>query len=237
MIKRLYYKIGQRENFFYAFLYDAVKWLRYGMHIPPIGIIYGPVSFFHYWLQFIFRTIKKIVLDEPVFRYRCKKVGRNFLVSFKVPLTSPNLNMYFGDNCSISGYTTLGAAAIHEHPTLIVGNGTHIGYEVTISVGERVEIGDHCLIADRVFIADNNGHPTDPVARRLKQKVSPEAIKPVMIGNNVWIGYQSVILRGVTIGANSIVGANSVVIKDVPPNTIVAGNPATIVRTIENSAS
>lgn len=232
MIKRLYYKISQRENAFYSFLYDTAKWFRRGIHIPPIGIVYGPVSFFHYWAQFAFRTIKKIILDEPVFRYRCKKVGKNLLLSFKVPLTTPNLHMYFGDNCSINGYTTLGAAAIHGQPTLIVGNKTCIGYEVTISVGERVEIGDDCLIADRVFIADSNGHPTDPVSRRLKHKVCPEEIRPVKIGNNVWIGYQSVILRGVTIGDNSIVGANSVVTKDVPPDTIVAGNPAVIVRTL-----
>ena len=62
-----------------------------------------------------------------------------------------------------------------------------------------------------------------------------EEIKPIKIGNNVWIGYQSVILRGVTIGNNSIVGANSVVTKEVPPNTIVAGNPAVTVRTLNDT--
>lgn len=237
MIRGLYRKVSQRENAFYAFLYDTAKWVRRGIHIPPIRIIYGPVSFIHYWSQWIYWTIKKIVLDEPVFRYRCKKVGKNLLLSFKIPLTTSNLHMYFGDNCSINGYTTFGAAAIHETPTLIVGNDTHIGYEVTISVGERVEIGDNCLIADRVFIADNSGHPTDPQRRRLKQKVSPEEIKPVKIGNNVWIGYQGVVLKGVTIGDNSIIGANSVVTKDVPADTVVAGNPAVPVRCLKNVAS
>jgi acetyltransferase-like isoleucine patch superfamily enzyme len=237
MIKRLYRKISQRENAFYTFLYNAAKWVRGSVHIPPIGIIYGPVSFLHYWSIFVCRTLKKIFLDEPVFRYRCKKVGKNLLLSFKVPLTTPNLHMYFGDNCSINGYSTFGAAAINETPTLIVGNNTTLAYLVTISVGERVEIGDDCLIADRVFIADNHGHPLDPERRRKREKVFPEEIKPIKIGNNVWIGYQSAILRGVTIGDNSIVGANSVVTKDVPPNTVVAGNPARIVRTLNNAAS
>lgn len=237
MIRRLYRKISQRENTFYSFLYDASKWVRRGMHIPPIGIIYGPVSFIHYWLHWFFRIFKKILLDEPVFRYRCKSVGKNLLLSFKVPLTTPNLHMYFGDNCSINGYSTFGAAAINDNPILVVGNNTTLAYEVTISVGERVEIGDNCLIADRVFIADNHGHPVDPERRRQMTKVFPEEIKPVKIGNNVWIGYQSVILRGVTIGDNSIVGANSVVTKDVPPNTVVAGNPAAIVRTLKVTSS
>lgn len=237
MIKRMYRKISQRENVLYASLYDAAKWVRRGIHIPPIGIIYGPVSFLHYWLQLVFRTLKKIFVDEPVFRYRCKKVGKNLLLSFKVPLTTPNLLMYFGDNCSINGYSTFGAAAINENPTLVVGNNTTLAYLVTISVGERVEIGDDCLIADRVFIADNHGHPLDPERRRQRKKVLPEEIKPVKIGNNVWIGYQSAILRGVTIGDNSIVGANSVVTKDIPPNTIVAGNPARIVRTLNDATT
>jgi acetyltransferase-like isoleucine patch superfamily enzyme len=237
MIKRMYRKISQRENVVYALLYDVAKWVRRGIHIPPIGIIYGPVSFLHYWLLLVFRTLKKIFVDEPVFRYRCMKVGKNLLLSFKVPLTSPNLHMYFGDNCSINGYSTFGAAAINETPTLIVGNNTTLAYLVTISVGERVEIGDDCLIADRVFIADNHGHPLDPERRRQRKKVFPEEIKPVKIGNNVWIGYQSAILRGVTIGDNSIVGANSVVTKDIPPNTIVAGNPARIVRTLNDATT
>ena len=205
--------------------------------MPPIRIIYGPVSFIYYWLQWLFRTIKKIFFDEPVFRYRCKKVGKNLLLSFKVPLTTPNIHMYFGDNCAINGYSTFGAAAVNEHPTLVVGNNTHLGYLVTISVGERVEIGNDCLVADRVFIADNHGHPLDPERRRQRQKVLPDEIKPIKIGNNVWIGYQSVILKGVTIGDNSIVGANSVVSKDVPANAVVAGNPAVIVRTLKNAAS
>ena len=232
MIERLYRKISQRENAFYASLYDAAKWIRRGIHIPPFGIIYGPVSFLHYWGILFLRTLKKILLDEPLFRYRCKKIGKNFMLSYKVPLTTPNLHIYFGDDCSINGYTTLGAAAINEKPTLIVGNGTDIGYEVTISVADRVEIGDNCLIADRVFIADNSGHPINPESRQQRQKVPLHEIKPVKIGNNVWIGYQSVVLKGVTIGDNSIVGANSVVTKDVPANVIVAGNPAVVVRSL-----
>jgi len=145
MINQLYRKISQRENALYAFLYDTAKRIRRGVSIPPFRIIYGPVSFLHYWLFLVFRTLKKIFLDEPIFRYRCKKVGKNLLLSYKVPLTTPNLCMYFGDDCSVNGYSTFGAAAILDAPTLIVGNRTTLAYQVTISVGKRVEIGDDCL--------------------------------------------------------------------------------------------
>lgn len=237
MIARLYNNISQRTNKFYSLLYIIIKGLRSGLHVPAIGIVYGPVSFLHYWSIWSFRAFKKVLVDEPVFRYRCKKVGKNFLLLYKVPLTTPNLHIYLGDNCSVNGYTTFSAASIHEKPVLIVGNNSHIGYEVSISVAERVEIGDNCLVADRVFIADNHGHPIDPERRRLRQRVNLDEISPVRIGNNVWIGYQSVILKGVTIGDNSIIGANSVVTKDVPSNTVVAGNPAVIIKTLADPAS
>ncbi len=235
MIKNIYRKISQKENVFYAFIYDLVVWVRRDMHIPPFKIIYAPLSFLYYWGCFFLRVAKKLFLDEPIFRYRCNAVGKNLLLTFKVPVTSPNINIYIGDNCSICGYSTFGAAAINQNPTLVIGNNTTIGYQVTISVGERIEIGDDCLIADRVFIADGHGHPLDPERRRQRKKVLPEEIRPVKIGNNVWLGYQSVILRGVTIGNNSIVGANSVVTKDTPPNTVVAGNPAVIVGTLTDT--
>lgn len=232
MIKGIYHKISQKENAFYALIYRFAVWIRRDIHIPPFMVIYGPLSFLHFWALFFFRTVKKIIFDEPIFRYRCKTVGENLLLSFKVPLTTPNLIIHIGDNCSICGYSTFSAAAINNNPTLIIGSNTTLAYLVTISVGERVEIGEGCLIADRVFIADNNGHPLDPERRRHREKVLPEEIKPVKIGNNVWIGYQSVVLRGVNIGDNSIVGANSVVTKDVPPNTVVAGNPAVMVHVL-----
>ncbi len=232
MIGRIYRKIGKRENRAFAFLYDSAKWLRRGLRVPPFYLIYGPVSFLHFWGLLLLRTLKKIFLDEPMFRYRCKQVGKNLMLSYKVPLTTPNLEISIGDNCSVNGYTTFSAAAINEHPALIIGSECSIGYEVIISVADRVEIGNHCLVADRVFIADNNGHPLDPKLRRENRKVPVDEILPVRIGNNVWLGYQCVVLCGVTIGDNSIIGANSVVTGDVPSNVIYAGNPAKLVRSL-----
>ena len=78
-------------------------------------------------------------------------------------------------------------------------------------------------IARGAVIRDYDGHYIEDVAYR--------TAKPVIIGDNVWIGYRAMILKGVTIGDNSVVAANSVVTKDVPSNSIVAGNPAKIIRT------
>lgn len=104
--------------------------------------------------------------------------------------------------------------------TLKIGDFTVLGDRVEIHVAEKVIIGMRCLISWDCVIMDRNYHGID----------GPEVIKPVIIEDNVWIGCRAIVLPGVRIGSYSVVGAGSVVTKDVPPNTLVAGNPARIVR-------
>ncbi|WP_342540098.1 sugar O-acetyltransferase [Heyndrickxia sp. FSL K6-6286] len=107
-----------------------------------------------------------------------------------------------------------------------VGHQFYAGYNCTILDMAEVRIGDHFMIGPNVGIY-TAGHSIEPKGRNK----SGYAI-PIRIGNDVWIGGSCVILAGVTIGDNSIVAAGSVVTKDVPANTIVAGNPAKILRNI-----
>lgn len=104
----------------------------------------------------------------------------------------------------------------------------------------RVEIGDHSIFGRDVYISDTNEHPTDALARRdqtdgaQKNGTPPDRTKaaaaPVRIGSDVWVGERAFILKGVTVGDGSIVAAGSVVTTDVPAATIVAGNPARVVK-------
>ena len=111
-----------------------------------------------------------------------------------------------------------------------------------IMAEDRIEIGSHCLISWNVGIADSDFHPLEPAQRLIDAKAlapffenRPPRPKlrtaPVIISDNVWIGMNATILKGVTIGENSVVAAGSVVTKSVPPNTVVAGNPAVAVKT------
>jgi len=108
-----------------------------------------------------------------------------------------------------------------------IGAKTVIGEDCTISAYQHVSIGEQCIIADRVMMIDFD-HAVTEVERPIR--VQGIYKRDVRVGNNVWIGYGAQILRGVSVGDNSIIGATAVVSKDVPANAVVAGVPARIIR-------
>lgn len=99
---------------------------------------------------------------------------------------------------------------------------------VTISAAQSVVIGRRTLIGAGVVITDCDHHPVHPplgVARRFAGLPDPGADSPVKIGDDVFIGFEAVVLKGVTIGDGSVIGARSVVTKSIPPGVVAAGNP------------
>lgn len=116
-----------------------------------------------------------------------------------------------------------------------IGHSCYIGEGTRLWSGVSIAVGDHVLIAHGVSIMDNLTHPINFMERRghfdaIYGVGHPSGIdlddQAILIGNDAWIGAHSIILRGVRIGARAIVAAGSVVTKDVPDDTIVAGNPA-----------
>lgn len=148
---------------------------------------------------------------------------------------SDNNDIVLGD-----GVWMYGHLASQNHGKIEMGNFTKIGRFSMITAVQSVNIGDYTAIGDHVMITDNNEHSINPYDRmimRTKDEDHPYRLwrysdsRPVAIGRNVWVGSNSRINKGVTVGDNSIVAANAVVTKDVPPNSIAAGNPARIVKT------
>lgn len=109
---------------------------------------------------------------------------------------------------------------------LIVGSHTFFARNCTVNVVEKVSIGSHTLFGPGCLIIDHN-HGMAP-DRRIDQQTCIS--KPVVIGSNVWCGAGAVVLAGVTIGDGAVIGANAVVINDVPSMAIMVGNPAQFVR-------
>ncbi len=110
---------------------------------------------------------------------------------------------------------------------VIIGPKTVLGQECTISAYKHVRIGEQCVIADRAMFIDFD-HGMVEVERPIR--VQGIYKRDVDIGSNVWIGYGACILRGVKVGDNAVIGTNSVVTRDVPPNAVVGGIPAQIIR-------
>lgn len=111
---------------------------------------------------------------------------------------------------------------------IIIGSGTFVNVGVMIAAFDLVEIGDHCMIANGCVITDAN-HRFDDLSRPVTwQGFTSKG--PTRIGSNCWLGTNVVVTSGVVIGERCVIGANSVVTDDVPPFTVVAGNPARVVR-------
>ncbi|HEY2718216.1 MAG TPA: acyltransferase [Solirubrobacteraceae bacterium] len=118
---------------------------------------------------------------------------------------------------------------VHEGEVEI-GAKTVMGQECTISAYQHVSIGRECILADRVMLIDFD-HGVTEVERPIRLQGIYK--RDVRVGHNVWIGYGACVLRGVTVGENSVVGTNAVVPKDVPANAVVGGVPARVIRVRE----
>lgn len=132
----------------------------------------------------------------------------------------------------IGSDTFIGPVVIdHGHnynPKIIIGEGTWVGKHCSIAAIDRVEIGKHVLFAGYVHITDHSHGYED-----ITKPISPQPLiskGPVIIEDDCWLGFSCEILSGVHIGKHSIVAARAVVTKDVPAYSIVAGNPARIVK-------
>ena len=122
---------------------------------------------------------------------------------------------------------TQGAVYIEDGARLTIG--AHVGMSSTrLWVHDSVTIGDNVKIGACVLITDTDAHPMDYMARRTTNEGTKSA--PIVIEDDVWIGAHSVVLKGVTIGARSIIGAGSVVTRSIPADCVAAGNPCRVIR-------
>jgi len=115
---------------------------------------------------------------------------------------------------------------VHEGEVTI-GAKTVIGQECTISAFQHVAIGRECIIADRAMMIDFD-HGVTEVERPIRLQGIYK--RDVEVGHNVWIGYGACILRGVTVGENSVIGTSAVLTRSFPANAVIAGVPARVIR-------
>lgn len=166
-------------------------------------------------------------------------IGSKSIISYPCKLWGGGYSQItIGDNTIIQAHCILGCWTKYAgdvfSPSIQIGDNCNIGEHTHISATNKITIGNGLLTGRYVFIGDNShgGFSKEeaeipPINRKLVTKGE------IVIGDNVWIGDKATILSGVKIGKGAIIGANAVVTKDVPPYTVVGGNPARIIKQLK----
>lgn len=131
--------------------------------------------------------------------------------------------MTFGERVRLD--STVAKMELVTLPTghLEIGNNVFINYGSSLVSSNHVKVGNDCLIGTHVMVMDCDFH-------RVEDKAWDTTGEPIVIEDRVWLGNRSIVLKGVTVGHDSVVAAGSVITKDVPPRTVVAGVPAKVIR-------
>ena len=173
-----------------------------------------------------------MIFRHPIlfWKYTIRKKSEHFLINgtsrdFKTQGLILGKNVRFGNDTRIGFFGG-------EDNKLIIGDNCYFVNRNSFLVGGGMEIGNNCLFASDILVTSEN-HSIDPNLDRPYEKL---VMEPVKIGDSCWIGEKVVILPGVNIGEHSVIGAASVVTKDIPPYSIAVGNPARVIRKLERDS-
>lgn len=189
-------------------------------------------------------TIKKIaywftdfLVRRRLYSMKDVFIGENSKIAFRNIILKNENKLSIGSQSIVEGRLCFDK----DKSQIKIGNKTFIGGNSVLISSENIEIGNNVLIAWGCTLMDHNAHSlnwqdrTDDVLNWFTKNPTWKNVKskPIIVKDNVWIGFNSIILKGVTIGQGAIVSAGSVVIKDVEPFTLVGGNPAQKIKAVE----
>ena len=186
-------------------------------------------------LTYALRYTLNLLKTKAIWGPQIGKLGRRVTLGSCNLCPNPN-TISIGDHTMITNRWTLVDLANNKKNTLNykirIGKWCRIQHDFQCNAFEQVTIGDYCLFAPRVFICDAD-HAPDSNAPGISVSRKFDSA-PVNIGDNCWLGVNVTILKGVTLGKNSIVAAGTVVTKSFPPNSIIGGVPAKLIGANKN---
>lgn len=154
------------------------------------------------------------------------KIGSRVRISGRPAITIRG-NLTVGNQVQLVSTIAALEIVVNDEATLEIGDRVFINYGCSISASQLIRIGSYCKLGTHVIMMDNDFHYLDPAQRGQRP---PSA--PIILEENVWLAARVIVLRGVTIGADSVIGAGSVVNKDIPPGVFAAGVPAKVIRSL-----
>ncbi len=182
---------------------------------------------FHYLVIQTARLLITLFYRHPLFQGRCASIGRNVSID-GLPFVTGHCEIHVGNNVYLGGKLDVLSGRFFEQPRLMIEDWVEVGWNVRFTVNKEVIVEEHARISSDCRISDSDGHPREADLRAQNAPISPKDIRPVRICRDAWIGSGAHIMKGVTIGEGAIIGANSVVITDIPPFALAFGNPAEV---------
>ena len=220
IIDELIVKIKSGESPLFRFMRRCAQTILYStMPVPkPLKPLFALGYRAHFGTKFFINWLLGFLYRGPLFQARCASVGKNLHISLLPEVRGP-VEIHLGDNVSIFGANLIESSDLcGVTPQLIIGNRVDLGHGLQFLVNREVRIDDDVNVANFVRFMDSddfNSDPSDP--------------KPIHVCRYAWIGQDSFILKGVTIGEGAVIGVNSVVKTDIPPYSVAMGNPARVV--------
>lgn len=205
---------------------------------------YGLRDAISYVYYQVFGSLLPGALGTFIFKQKCRvfgvSVGKNVKCFGPVHvIRAPGSHIIVGDNVGFISRSYRSTASSIYSPCKLrthfkaarieIGNNVGLNGASITARSKTITIGAGTMLAPNVTMVDSDYHPTWPPEER-HECLGPEHDKSVAIGENVWIGLNSTILKGVTIGNNSVIGAGSIVVNDIPANSLAAGNPAKVLK-------
>jgi acetyltransferase-like isoleucine patch superfamily enzyme len=180
----------------------------------------------HFGVIQLARWVVAVSYRHPLFQARCASVGRNLSLE-TWPYVDGHVEIHIGDNGTIGGISVASGRFL-DRPQSIIDDRARIGWGVSFAVSQEIVIEADVRVSFNCRISATDGPRREAGLRAQNAPVDLRDIHPVRICRYAWIGNGCHIMKGVTIGEGAVIGANSVVISDVPPYSLAMGNPAEV---------
>jgi acetyltransferase-like isoleucine patch superfamily enzyme len=199
---------------------------------PVVPVLHRGLLWERSFRKSVLRQLISKIYYEPLLRLSCTQVGERLQLFEDMPKIIGNIRTEIESGVAIEGANVWIGAGDAGAKVLRIRENSYVGYSTVIVVGTEVTIGHDALIANHVLLNGYDGHPLDPFARARHEPPDAAGLGPIHIGDYAWIGNRAIVLKNVTIGRGAVVASGAVVTRDVPDLTVVAGNPAKVIREI-----